>query len=516
MQATANRDRAARPLTPLQTNRPIPTTPSRRSPSSKSTAPTTPISLARRLAYMEDRHRALQADYDKIRSQHEADRKSWKEWKYAHMARQDEKKAKRAKRRQERIRLDNAEEEGMWGRDAGGASSASAGPSGADRGMPTQGNAAAALAVVEASQESGVQPGQTGDADRTRGPRSSEGSVDESLDVERQASRGQQNVQLDVPLEEQETVELPEWNTQAEVADQPPDLAGDVIDVACETDRLVQQAAPSRPPPPEEQHRENPGVSPIRPTTHSTPRLVPQTSIVSHPRSTSPAKQVQTPQAGPPHVIQATRTTPWLGKAPLGRTTSASASHRSNVLQTMDDDIFASPPEMATNGIDQHHFAPIPTFSNTTPAKLLVRDRTGRTPGNALLRSALQSRPAGATGTGGTGADDAETTPSRSAAAGRVGHTPLSRSASGSTSRLSGRIDITAPGPHSSTAGRKHAGGGKRKIDQVDLAEVDFADIEPEERARYLKTLGHLRGAKRTAVYSGFKGHGRYMPPDQL
>ena len=483
---------------------------------------------------MEDRHRILQGEYDKIRAQHESDLRSWREWKTAHLARQDEKKAKRAKRRAERIINGAAGADVRSATEEPGDLGPTQAPSTAS-GAATQVRPPVAI-VVEASQESSVQElDEGGDGQAVEGVVSLDGAAQRA-----EAERGTDMVQggqeanrfLDVhppsPAPDiGDLTELPEWVSPMDPTHSQHVRAVDEIQLKHAHHRInerdlsmfdgqQQQPAGTAMMP---QLDQNIHHSPDREQSHQTdqrprtaPRLAPTASFAAQRhRLTSPTKAHGTPQHNTPaSVHHATRTTPWLGKAPLGRTGSASAQART--LQTMDDDIFASPPDADTSRNDP----PIPTFSTTTPAKLLVRDRTGRTamPGgaapNSLLRTALLGRNADHDA---VGPSEDQVTPSRSAgSSSRMGHTPLRRTESGgSTSRLSGKIDVPR------TPGQAGTGtGAKRKINQVDLAELDFAEMTPHEKQLYRKRLAQLPEQERREVYKGYKGKGRYLPPEQL
>ena len=67
---------------------------------SSTQSPTT--SLARRFAYLEERHALLKAEYDRLRAKYQEDLRHWKEYKAVETARIDLKKQRRAERRQER------------------------------------------------------------------------------------------------------------------------------------------------------------------------------------------------------------------------------------------------------------------------------------------------------------------------------------------------------------------------------------------------------------------------------
>ena len=471
------------------------------------------------------------------------------------MTRQDEKRAKRAKRRLERINKED-EGEGPGPSTAISASSSAVQSRGSGKvSTRTQAPPPSAVVVVEASQESASAAVGLDDGNRAEAAsrHSSEGVVDESLGmpalrggdhaegatggVSAEASHAAMSHTLPRPETEEEMVELPEWYSPADLLKSQPDQPArssqttGAPEVHSSRNGLLRSA------------QDEPGVISVpRPDVSNAyaPRVSPRTNepalydpsarhiqrvtgLASRHRAAEPTKTVTTPQAGPSHAIQASRTTPWLGKAPLGRTGSATGVQRSNVIQTMDDDVFASLPDLAEGESNYTSNAPIPTFSSTTPAKLLVRDRTGRaaaaSAGNtSLLRSALQSRAPGPSTYGQVGADY---TPSRSTEAGqsgRMGYTPLRRSdSSGSITRLTGRIDLSTPraGASTSTAGQASS-SSKRKLIEVDLSEVDVAEMTPHEKQLYYKRLGQLPSAARKAVYSGFKGNGRYLPPDQV
>ena len=77
--------------------------PSHKSVTRSSTAPAQSTSLARRYAYIEDRHKALKDEYDKLRNQYQEDLKHWKEYKALEVSRVDLKKKKREARKAARL-----------------------------------------------------------------------------------------------------------------------------------------------------------------------------------------------------------------------------------------------------------------------------------------------------------------------------------------------------------------------------------------------------------------------------
>lgn len=159
-------------------------------------------------------------------------------------------------------------------------------------------------------------------------------------------------------------------------------------------------------------------------------------------------------------IAQASRTTPWLGKAiPVGRSGSRSD------LQTnrnVDDDPFASPPDAGDVEI------------STTPAqKLLIRDRGVREERNEqpLLRSVLRS-----------------------------GHMHEDRGFGGESS--TGHV-----------VGDSTTERAKRKASELD---AELAVMSPAEKSAMLKRLRNLPQAERDKVYAQYKGQGRYVAPEDV
>lgn len=167
-------------------------------------------------------------------------------------------------------------------------------------------------------------------------------------------------------------------------------------------------------------------------------------------------------------VTPAARVTAWLGTDPKPRSTTAVAAVMADVSQ----DPFDIDINVDQNRTPLKRYPSIP-YEGKTP---LVRDRgegpgPGHDQGSSLRRTALHR------------------TFSTVEAAGTMGETP-------ETSRA--RVSVS-PAP-----------------DSVKKRRLDMEGLSPAEKARERKRLNKMTPAEKRELYAGYKGKGRYLPPDEV